>query len=132
MVMLVLYKIFPATSSKRYMICKINRELVPAINLEWVTISGGRRKIMSIFLLPRKKRKHKEYSKEQYREMKLDTLTERFMEGTVWVEHSGFIVKEFAKNKNGCPETMSEKFHVRPLVVAKHIVAFEGRCRGRN
>lgn len=45
--------------------------------------------------------------------MKLDTLTERFMEGTVWVEHSGFIVKEFAKNKNGCPETMSEKFLAR-------------------
>lgn len=63
------------------------------------------------------------YSKEQIKDLKLTELTNRFLEGTVWLNHTGFILNkdnyiEFATVKNGIPAAMPHNMIARRFINA--------------
>jgi hypothetical protein len=66
---------------------------------------------------------YKGYSKEQIKDLKLTELTNRFLEGTIWLNHTGFILNkdnyiEFATVKNGIPVAMPHSMIARRFINA--------------
>lgn len=63
------------------------------------------------------------WSKEQIKDFKLTELTNRFLAGTIWLNHTGFILNkdnyiEFATVKNGIPAAMPHNMIARRFVNA--------------
>lgn len=63
------------------------------------------------------------WSKEQIKDFKLTELTNRFLAGTVWLNHTGFILNkdnyiEFATIKNGIPAAMPHHMIARRFINA--------------
>lgn len=63
------------------------------------------------------------WSKEQIRDFKLTELTNRFLAGAVWLNHTGFILNkdnyiEFATVKNGIPAAMPHNMIARRFINA--------------
>lgn len=63
------------------------------------------------------------WSKEQIKDFKLTELTNRFLAGAVWLNHTGFILNkdnyiEFATIKNGIPAAMPHNMIARRFINA--------------
>ena len=104
------------------------------INLEWVTAEENRRRAsenyIEIPLTEEEKKAQKiiekkapNLTKEQILDIKLTELTERFLEGTVWLSHADFILNKdnfikFAASKNGFPAGMRHQDLARRFIRA--------------
>jgi hypothetical protein len=106
------------------------------VNLEWVTIEENHRRALENHIenpLTEEEEEKKvqkviekkttNFTKEQIIDIKLTELTERFLEGTVWLNHAGFILNKdnfikFATSKNGAPAGMRRQDLARRFIKA--------------